>query len=168
MEIRYLEKQIFLQDYFPLIVELLCGKHYDASNKQHAEWVPRRVDAFYSMGGKAICLHSDEDRPIGLLFLLYDPGLENVCSFGKNATIAMFGFFPEYRSKGFGSKLLRVAETFLSESGCECLYVDTYANNRDAIRYYTKEGFIPVAYHPGLNGLDDKGQVFLYKELMAR
>ena len=85
--------------------------------------------------------------------------------FGKKATIAMFGLLPEFRSKGIGVTLLRAAEACVMRNGGECLYVDTYASNSGAIRYYTKEGFIPVAYHPGENGLTDKGQVYLFKEL---
>ena len=53
----------------------------------------------------------------------------------------------------------------MTRNGGECLYVDTCAGNVGAIRYYVKQGFIPVAYHPGENGLDDKGQVYLYKQL---
>ena len=165
MEIRHLEKQELLRDFLPLIVELECGKHYDAGNSQHVEWISRRLDALYAMAGRAICLYSERKCSIGFLFFLHDRGLEGVRCFGKKATIAMFGLFPEHRSKGIGSTLLRAAETHLRRNGCECLYVDTYAGNTGAIRYYTKEGFTPVAYHPGENGLDDKGQVYLYKEL---
>lgn len=154
-----------MRDFRPLIAELECGTHYDSGNEQHVEWLERRVGALYAMGGHAICLYSDEDAPLGFLFLLHDEGLNGVRCFGKKGAIAMFGLFSEHRSKGLGGTLLREAERFLMQRGGECLYVDTYAANAGAIRYYTKEGFIPVAYHPGENGLDDKGQVYLYKEL---
>ena len=80
----------------------------------------------------------------------------------------MLGLVANHRSQGLGSILLRAAERFLIERGCKCRYVDTHAGNTGAIRYYTKEGLIPVAYHPGENGLDDKGQVYLYKELSTQ
>jgi ribosomal protein S18 acetylase RimI-like enzyme len=163
MHIRYLDQAQFLQDFHPLIVELECGRHYDSGNRQHVEWIPQRIAALYAMSGKAICLYSDEENPMGFLFLLHDKGLEGIRCFGKKGTIAMFGLFPEYRSKGLGALLLREAVSFLQRNGGECLYVDTYASNTGAIRYYTREGFVPVAYHPGENGLDDKGQVYLYK-----
>jgi GNAT superfamily N-acetyltransferase len=165
MEIKHLEKKDLVEDFFPLIVELECGAHYDASNSRHEAWISRRLDALYALGGHALCLYNENGRTIGLLFLIYDPGLVDVRCFGKKASIAMFGLFPDYRSKGLAANLLRAAERFLIEKGCQCLYVDTYAGNAGAIRYYTREGFIPVAYHPGENGLDDKGQVYLYKEL---
>ena len=98
VQIRCLEQRQLLEDFLPLIVELECGRHYDGANRQHVEWIPRRLGALYALGGNAICLYSD-------------------------------------------------------------------AGNAGAIRFYVREGFIPVAYHPGENGLDDKGQVYLFKEL---
>ena len=103
MHIRYLEQQQFLQDFLPLIVELECGRHYDGANRQHVEWISHRIGALYAMGGNAICLYSDEGIPMGLLFLLHDRGLEGVRCFGKKGAIAMFGLFPEFRSKGIGA-----------------------------------------------------------------
>ena len=97
--------------------------------------------------------------------VIHDSGLEGIRCFGKKASIVMFGLNPEFRGKGMGTTLLRAAENHAVKHGAECLYVDTYAANTGAIRYYTREGFIPVAYHPGENGLEDKGQVYLYKEL---
>jgi ribosomal protein S18 acetylase RimI-like enzyme len=167
VQIRYLEREQFLLDFHPLIVELECGDHYDATNSQHVAWIIRRVGALYAMGGNAISLYSDDGVPMGFLFLVHDCGLENVRCFGKKATIAMFGLFPAYRAKGLGATLLQEAEQYLLRNGAECLYVDTYAENAGAIRYYVREGFVQTAYHPGENGLDDKGQVYLYKELRS-
>ena len=165
MRITYLEHDEFLRDFLPLIAELECGKHFDATNPQHVEWIDRRVRALYALSGYALCLYSDGGAAVGFLFLLHDRGLEGVRCFGKKATIAMFGLFPEYRSKGLGALLLREAEARALHHGGECIYVDTYAGNDGAIRFYKREGFTEVAYHPGENGLDDVGQVYLYKVL---
>jgi ribosomal protein S18 acetylase RimI-like enzyme len=165
MQTKYQDIQAFLRDFLALVIELECGRHYDPTNNQHVEWLPRRVGALYALGGKAICLYLDDGSPVGFIFVIHDPGLEQASCFGKKATIAMFGLTPEFRGKGMGSLLLREAENFVRQSGGECLYVDTYADNTDAIRYYAREGFIPIAYHPGENGLEDKGQVYLMKEL---
>jgi len=165
VEIKYLDEQQFMNDFQTLIIELECGRHYDSNSEQHVQWLKRRVHSFYINCGTAICLYSDAAIPIGFLFLIYDHGLEGVECFGTKASIAMFGLFPEYRSNGLGASLLREAEEYVTRNGGKCLYVDTYAGNAGAIRYYTREGFIPVAYHPGENGMDDKGQVYLFKEL---
>jgi ribosomal protein S18 acetylase RimI-like enzyme len=165
VQIKYVDQAQLLQDFLPLIVELECGDHYDSTNPQHATWIRARIAALYVNGAKAICLYSEEDKPVGLLLLIHDPGLMGVRCFGKKGTIAMFGLMPEYRSKGIGATLLREAETCLRRNGGDCLYVDTYAGSPRAIRYYIREGFIPVAYHPGVYGIGDLGQVYLYKEM---
>lgn len=167
MQIRYLDKHRFSQDFHPLIVELECGKHYDATNPQHAAWLVQRIDVLYASSGYALCLYSDDGDAVGFLFLLHDRGLDGVRCFGKKGTIAMLGLFSDYRSKGLGALLLRKAESHVARNGGECLYVDTYAGNDGAIRFYRREGFSEVAYHPGENGLDDKGQVYLFKELRS-
>lgn len=165
MKISHLDQRVFFNDFLPLIAELECGRHYDPDNRQHVEWLKRRISTLYLSGGTAICLYSDEGNPIGLLLLVIDTGLEGVPCFGKKATIALFGLFRDYRSKGLGSSLLEEAEAYTREKGGECIYVDTYAGYSRAIRYYVSQGFTPVAYHPGENGITDTGQVYLYKDL---
>lgn len=165
MKIIHQEEQLFYDDFFPLIVELECGLHYDPANTQHVAWLRHRIATLYIAGAQAICLYADEGTPLGFIMLLHDRGLEGVCCFGKKGTIVILGLLAEYRSQGLGVQLLLAAEGYLKDRGGECLYVDTYAANTGAIRFYTRQGFIPVAYHPGENGSNDKGQVYLYKPL---
>jgi len=165
MKIIYQEEAKFYHDFLPLIIELRCGKHYDPSNKQHVDWLRQNIAILYMQGAKAICLYTEDDKPVGFLFLLHDKGLENVCCFGKKAVIDMLGLFDEYRNQGLGVKLIEEAAKYVRENGGECIYVDTYAANSGAIRFYSKNGFIPVALHPGENSRDDLGQVYLYKEV---
>ena len=166
MQIKYQNKETFYNDFLDLIIELECGNHFDQNNIQHIEWLKSRINAIYTSGGKAICLYTDDNIPVGFIFVIYDSGLEGVKCFGKKSTIVMFGLFEEYRSKGIGKVLIAEAEKYVKENGAECIYVDTYAKNSGAIRFYTKCGYTPVAYHPGENGVTDKGQVYLYKELI--
>jgi GNAT superfamily N-acetyltransferase len=167
MRIRHLDEAAFCGDFLPLIAELECGDHYEPANSQHVDWLRNRVRLLFAAGGTAICLYSDDGEPMGFIFVVHDKGLEGVNCFGKKATAAMFGLFKEYRSQGLGGKLLQEAERHSGGQGAEFLYVETYAGNTDGVRWYLKHGFFPVAYHPGENGLGDKGQVYLRKELAA-
>lgn len=167
MKIEYLDEERLCNDFFPLIAELECGTHYDATNPQHVEWLLRRVHVYHLNGGIAIGLYSDVGVPAGCILFVHDAGLDGVRCFGKKAWIASFGLFSECRSKGLGGILLNEAESYARKRGAECLYVDTYAGNTGAVRYYVKMGFVPVAYHPGESGLKDLGQVYLYKELRS-
>ena len=163
--IKYLDQEQFYSHFHPLIAEIQCGNHYNPNNEQHVNWLKRKVNSIYSSGGVAICFFSQTGDPAGFLFLIYDSGLEDVQCFGKMASISMFGLYSQYRYKGIGEELLQEAESFIKRNGGECLYVDTYAGSKEAIRSYVKQGFTPVAYHPGVHGLSDQGQVYLYKEI---
>lgn len=165
MNIIYQNQEKFYNHFLDLIIELECGTHYDKTNCQHIKWLKSRINTIYMSGGEAICLY-DDNKPVGFILVVHDKGLVNVSCFGKKANIAMFGLFSEYRSKGIGKELIAEAEKYAKNNGAECIYVDTYARNTGAIRFYTKCGYTPVAYHPGENGKDDKGQVYLYKELI--
>jgi len=151
-----------------MTISCRSSSNWNAGNAQHVDWLRHRVATLYLAGAQAICLYTDDGQPRGILMLQHDPGLEGIRCFGKKGTIVMLDLFAEYRSQGSGVTLLQEAERYLISHGGECLYVDTYAANTGAIRFYTRQGFIPVAYHPGENGLADKGQVYLFKELGER
>ncbi len=165
MPIIHQAEQQFYHDFLPLIAELECGRHYDPDNAQHVAWLKHRIASLYVSGAHAICLYADDGKPLGFLLLHHDPGLEGVRCFGKKGTIVMLGLVDGHRGQGLGPQLLREAERYLKEQGADCLYVDTYPDNTGAVRFYVREGFIPIAYHPGDNGRGDLGQVYLYKEL---
>ena len=165
MQIVHQEESPFYRDFVQLAAELECGPHYDPANAQHVEWLKHRIATLYLAGAHAICLYGEKGEPVGFLLLQHDRGLEGVRCFGKKGTIVMFGLFEGCRSRGMCVQLLLEAERYLKEQGGECLYVDTYAANAGAIRFYVRQGFLPVAYHPGENGRGDRGQVYLYKDL---
>jgi ribosomal protein S18 acetylase RimI-like enzyme len=48
----------------------------------------------------------------------------------------------EYRGKGVGHKLLANVEVYLKQKGCDSLWVEVFAPNEHAHRYYKKTGFI--------------------------
>lgn len=155
----------FANDFFPIIIDLWYADKYDPHNRQHAECVKRKMHAAFVDFGVALCAYTDEDEPIGFILYKHDPGLENVRFTGKDAHIIQFGLFDKFQRQGIGTKLLDEASHRIRNAGGECLYTDTYTKNDDSMMFYIKRKFIPVALPPGLNGLDDEGQVFLYKKL---
>ena len=50
-------------------------------------------------------------------------------------------------------------------AGAYCLYVTTYAGNKDSMTFCIHLGFVPVASHPDVHGPDDEGNVYLRKIL---
>ena len=167
MIFKFLNEDDFYNAFFDEILEVQCGDHYDAGNTQHVEWLRRFIKILYLRGGKALCLFSDADEPVGFIYLLHDKGLENVDCFGKKASIPMFAVKKEYRSKGYGKLLCLESEKYLRDCGAQCLYVDTPddPDDRRALTFYVKNGFTPVGFHPCENGKCDMAQVYLFKYL---
>ena len=164
MEFIFCEEDRFYRDFVNLIAEVECGEHYDCNNKQHVEWLKKRVHSIYLMGGMSLCVY-ENGNPLGFLLYQHDLGLEGVCCFGKVARIMMFALADESRGKGLGKQLLAKVCQKVKEAGADCIYTDTYALNSGAINFYLNNGFIQVGVHEGENGIDDAGQLYLYKVL---
>lgn len=45
------------------------------------------------------------------------------------------------RSKGVGQKLMQKMETYLKSIGCEYIFIDVFAYNEKAIKFYEKQGY---------------------------
>lgn len=159
------EAEQFYHDFFSLIIDLDCGDKFCEENPQHVEWMKKRIHNSLLDYGTLLGAYSDDGLPIGFIWYKHDTGLEGVGHSGKCAHIRLFGLFEEYRGNGIGTALLNEACRRIKENGGECLYVDTYRENKDAVAYYVKQDFFPVAQLPGLNGIEDDPQTLLYKVL---
>lgn len=167
MKFDFLSEEVFYNTFLTEIADVMCGSHYDENNPQHISWLRNFVKGLYINGGKALCVFTDDNEPVGFIYLLHDTGLENVDCFGKKSSIAMFETRSKFRSKGYGKALLSEAEKYLREQGAECLYTDTTddPDDRRALTFYVKNGFTPVGLHPCENGKNDMPQCYLFKYL---
>ena len=163
MEIIIQDEATFKKDFLPMIIDLWCADKYNPENNQHVEWLHKKVHVHFVDFGVALCAYTDDKSPIGYIWYKHDTGLEGVVFTGKNASIIQMGLFDEFQRQGIGTKLLEEACKNIKAYGGECLYTDTYTANWDSMVFYIKRNFIPVALLPGLNGINDGGQVFLYK-----
>ena len=155
----------FVNDFFPLIVDLWYSDKYNPQNVQHVELVQRKIHVTFENFSTAICAYTDNGEPIGFFWYKHETGLEGVRFCGKDAHIISCGLFDKFQRKGIGTILLEEICKRIKANGGECLYTDTYTANDDSIIFYIKRKFIPVALLPGLNGLNDDGQVFMFKKL---
>ena len=155
----------FVDDFFPLIVDLWYSDKYNPSSNQHVEWVTRKIHATFNDFSVALCAYTDENEPIGFFWYKHDTGLEGVSFTGKDAHIISCGLHEKFQGQGIGTLLLEKICEKIKNDGGECLYTDTYTANDDSMMFYIKHKFIPVALLPGLNGINDDGQIFLYRKL---
>ena len=165
MKIIECDEQKFRNDFMSEIIDSWCGDKFMPENKQHVEWLDKKIHASFVDFGIAICVYSDDDEPIGYLWYKHDTGMDGVSFSGKDAHILQFGLFEQFQNQGIGTKLLDDVCRRIKEAGGECLYTDTYAYNVDAMIFYVKRKFIPVTYHMGENGVNDLGQVYFYRVL---
>ena len=154
------------KDFMPLIIELWYGNKFNPDKQQHIDWINRKIHATFVNFSVAICAYNDEKEPIGYLWYQHDTGIEDVAFSGKAAHIIQMGLYDKYYRQGIGTMLLDDVCQRIKENGGEYLYTDTYAyDNLQAMAFYIKNKFIPIAYHIGLNGTDEYGQVVMYKKL---
>ncbi|HBL84746.1 MAG: hypothetical protein A2Y17_01850 [Clostridiales bacterium GWF2_38_85] len=166
MKITIIKDEVkFTKDFMPLITELWYGNKFDMKNQQHMYHLKYKIHATFVDFGTALCAYEDDNTPIGFIWYKHDTGIEGVSFSGKYAHIIQYGLFEQYRNKGIGTKLLNEAINIIKSSGGECLYTDTYTENKDSMIFYLKRNFVPVTLLPGLNGINDDGQVFLYRVL---
>ena len=148
-----------------MIADLWYGDKYDAQNKQHTEHIKRKIHVTFEDFSAALCTYTDDGEPMGFFWYKHDRGLEGVDFSGKDAHIISCGLLEKFRRQGVGTLLLDEVCNRIKSNGGECLYTDTYTANDDSMVFYIKRKFIPVALLPGLNGINDEGQVFMYRKL---
>ena len=165
MKIVECNEEQFKRDFIPLIIELWSSK-FNPDSAEHQAWLSRKIHANFVNFGVAVCAYSDADEPVGYLWYWQQPELDGAPYLQKAAHIIQMGLFEKYQRQGIGKKLLDEVCRRAKENGGEVLYTDTYAHdNMQAMTFYLKNKFVPVSYHVGVHGLDDWGQVYLYKVL---
>lgn len=159
-----ISEETFKKDFFNEIIDVECGRHFDINNEQHKRWLCNKIHSIFLLGGNVLAAYK-EAEPVGFIFYQHDRGLENECCFGKKADIIMFEIREKYRSQNIGKILLNKISASVKANGGACLYTDTYVPNKRAIKFYIENDFIPVAVFPCVNGIDDDGQLYMYKVL---
>ena len=163
--IKQIDEKEFVGKFFTLMAEVECGDHFDPSNASHTKWVRKRIAIHYFRGTCFYAYYLDDKTPIGFVAVLIDKGLEDVQCFGQYTELLDIAIFPKYQGKGYGTKLLKHAETVSREADAYCMYISTTATNYDIIAFYGKNGFVPVATMPDVHGPNEEGNVWMRKIL---
>ena len=154
-----------LHYFYQLVAEVECGSYFDFNNPQHERWLRNRISRHFSKGTQFYGYFLEDQSPIGFASLLMDEHLENVEIFGQTAELLHIGVYQEFRGKGYGKELLDYTEEVSRENGAYCMYATTYAKDYHAIAFYGRNGFVPVATLPDVNGPGNEGNVCMRKIL---
>lgn len=117
------------------------NKKYDTDLK--LDWAQSEAGKKYFISAitspNAVCLIAEEgNSAIGYIAA----GLKEVeYRLSKYIEVENMGVLPEYRSKGIGSKLMSACLKIAKEKGYQRVYVNVYAKNEKAVKFYENEGF---------------------------
>ncbi len=150
----------FCSIFFNLMAEVECGDRFDFNNPEHIKWLKHLINIDYFRGVKFFAHYLDNKTPVGFLALLVEDKI-----FVKTSEVLDIGLFPKYRNKGYGLILMKYAEEYSRKCGVYCMHVSTYSIRYDIIAFYGKNGFVPVATLPDVNGPKTEGNVFMRKVL---
>jgi ribosomal protein S18 acetylase RimI-like enzyme len=159
-------KEIFIDDldvFYRLIAEVECGEYFNFDNKNHIDWLNKKISISLNRGVRYFAYYCDEEKPAGYISLLIEDGLEGVPFIGYSCEILQIGIFQEYRRMGLGTELLNYADEFSISSNVNCLYVHTSASNYKVVAFYGKSGFVPLATIPDVFKPNNDGMVCMRK-----
>jgi GNAT superfamily N-acetyltransferase len=159
-----LTETVVQTDFLELMSEIEAGSWFDMQNREHVQWLQCKLARRFGSGGRFYGTRSLDNKPLGLYCLLIEDHLVHQ----GHAEVLDLGVVAEHRRQGLGKQLMQNAETKAKDAGVCCLYVATYAGDEAAVSFYQHCGFEPVAELPGLNGPDDRGQVYLLKKLAGQ
>jgi GNAT superfamily N-acetyltransferase len=148
--------------FFNLMAEVECGRHFDFNNDKHVKWLQKRIASHFFRGAKFFAQYLDDGRPVGFAALLLDESIYEVVRWAELLDIGIFG---DVRNCGYGSELLQHTEDYARQAGAHCMYMSTYAKDYKVIAFYGRNGFVPVATLPDVEGAGDEGIVFMRKVL---
>lgn len=147
--IEYNEK--YTEDAKDLLVELeeyIVSIDEDELDQLHPDYRDKMLeldlDEVNNNDGKCYIAVDENDKAVGLIMGLirkYDEYdyLDYKCP--KAGEITELVVSASARAKGIGASLMKVMENYLKGKGCEYIFVDVFAYNKNAINFYTKDGY---------------------------
>lgn len=147
--IEYSDK--YLEDVRDLLVELeeyILTIDKDNLDQLHPEYREKMalldLQAVKKYNGKCYLAVEENDKAIGLIMGTIPPFdefdyLDYKCP--KRGIITELIVTSKVRSKGVGQELINKLEEYFKLNGCEYVFVDVFAYNDNAIKFYNKKGF---------------------------
>ncbi len=163
--IKDLTETEFKQTFLDLFSTVECGEFFNFHNLQHAAWLEERLHVHFARGARAYGSFLENGEPAGFAVLLIEKKLEGAEWSGQSAELLDIALYPQHRGLGCGSELLAFIERTAAAAGVYCLFACTTATDYRVIAFYGKNGFVPVATLPDVNGPGNAGNVFMRKRL---
>lgn len=147
--VEYEEK--YLEDVKELLVELeeyIVSIDEDNLDQLHPEYRDKMaildLEEVRDNDGKCYLAIDNDNKAVGLIMGIirkYDENdyLDYKCP--KSGEITELIISKNIRSNGLGSKLMNTMEGYFKSMGCDYIFVDVFAYNYNAIKFYNKDGY---------------------------
>lgn len=147
--IEYNEK--YKEDVKDLLVQLeeyIISIDEDELDQLHEDYRDKMIELdleeVYENNGKCFIAIDENDKAVGLIMgiiIKYDEYdyLDYKCL--KSGEITELVVSKKIRSNGIGKMLMESMEEYFKSVGCLYIHVDVFAYNKNAINFYTKDGY---------------------------
>lgn len=119
-------------------------------------WDPFEVTYYFNSDPEFCLVAETEDEEV--IGFALGTTVEKERSAWKYGYLAWLGVAAEYQSRSVGRKLVDEFEKLMSTDGARILLVDTEASNKNAIRFFERNGFSHPQNHVWLSKSLAKGQ----------
>lgn len=105
-------------------------------------YLKKTMDEVKKYNGK-ILLYKKQNNIVGLVIGLINNEAEETYEFKapKRARITELIVSKNIRSNGIGTQLLNAMEVYLKDIGCKDILLEVFAYNKNAIKFYEKNGY---------------------------
>ncbi len=107
------------------------GLNYTATFQDETE-TRRRMSK-----GRTLLVQDGEHKPIGTILMFES----NKITGRRSAYFGQFGFLPEYKGRGLGSRVMDFVEDLARREGYECAQLDTAKPAKHLVDMYLKRGY---------------------------
>ena len=153
-----------LQAFMPLLAEIESGLHFSQRNPQHTAWLEQKIGSHLACGARFFGCQTETGEALGIVGIVMERKLFSA----GTAEIVDIGVLAKHRRGGVGSLLLNHAVTVAKEEGAHAVFARTYAADTDAIAFYGRNAFYPVAVIPETNGPIDEGDIVMRRKLINK
>jgi len=150
-----------MEPFTSLLAEIECGTHFSDGNPEHVSWLKHRIDSHTARGTRFFGCRTELGEILGIVGILMQRKL--YCP--ATAEVVSLGVVSAHRRCGLGTELLNHALDVARAEGACAVFARTYAADTNAVAFYGRNAFYPVAVIPGTNGPADEGDIVMRRTL---
>lgn len=123
---------------------------YALRTHPHIRWDDQEVRKRLQMGTTFVACGRQRSEMAGFITVMPN---------GKELFLDMIAVEPNQQGRGWGSLLIRKAEMYAKDKGCDTIRLFVDEENANARRFYDKHGFAVIQYYPHMRCFELKKSI---------